>query len=150
MIKSIIILSFLLFISGCTSLPKNLETFSIQYGTMQIIEKSNTINGSDIIGATSKVRNMLEGDEEVSVSKLASGFRERVDISSLQQSDQLLVNSLITSIQSIIDQRFDSDESFRYREQKISILQLLDEIDEAVYSYGENEDNDSQETSEST
>lgn len=130
----ILILVLMLMVSGCVSLPS--DSFAVQYATIKLIEESE-VKASSIMETTDRVREIVEEDGDLSMLSLASGFRESVDLSSLSASDRLLVNAVISRIQDTISKEVDSRESFFRTEQKITVLRLLDSIDEAAMIYGE-------------
>lgn len=130
----ILILVLMLMVSGCVSLPS--DSFAVQYATIKLIEESE-VEASSVMETTDRVREIVEEDEELSMLSLASGFRESVDLSSLSASDRLLVDAVISRIQDTISKGVDSRESFFGTEQKITVLRLLDSIDEAAMIYGE-------------
>lgn len=130
----ILIIALMLMMSGCVSIPS--DSFVVQYATIKLIEESE-VDASSVMDTTDRVREIVGEDEELSMISLASGFRESVDLSSLSASDRLLVASVISRIQDTIAKEVDSRESFFRTEQKITVLRLLDSIDEAAIIYGE-------------
>ena len=117
---------------GCSTLNSPTSTFAVQYATLKVIEESETVDAERVIESTNKVRNILESNESLSLGELSKSFRERVDISSLPPSDQLLVNSLINGISGVISERIDDSSNPFTFSQKTTVLQLLDDVDEAA------------------
>lgn len=129
------LLSLTLIMAGCAALTSDQGTFVVQYATIKLIEQSDEVSAQNVLDTTNKVRGIVEENEELTMSSLASGFRQRVDISSLQPSDQLLVSAIISRIQSTVSERLDTNKSFFGIEQTTTILQLLDDVDEAASLY---------------
>ena len=117
-------------------LQKPDNSFVVQYATLKLIEQSDEVTAEDVITTTGKVRDIVngtgEGDAKLSLQSLNDSFRDKVDISSLAPSDQLLVNALITRVESTIASRVSDTSGFITSQQTTTILRLLDDIDEAA------------------
>lgn len=125
-----------IFLSGCAVLQGDAsQSFVVQYTTMKLIEESDNVEAIDVINTTQKVRDIIEEDESITMTALGAGFRQRVDISSLPASDQLLINAIISRVESTITPTVSSNKGFLSREQEITLLQLLEAIDEAAFVY---------------
>ena len=132
--KLLIALAMVLSLAGCAILEEssNTKTFAVQYATLKLLEESDSIDAQEVLDATQKVRMIISEDEQLSLTALSSSFRDKVDISSLQPSDQLLVNAIIRRVESTVTSGLDIDTDVITDSQTITLLQLLDDIDEAA------------------
>lgn len=131
MLKSILLLVAMSFLSGCASLEGGgfSSKIPVQYATLKAIDSSSNITPAGVLEHTQKVREILEININVSIDDLLSDAVERVALDKLDPADRLLVNMLFYQIETAAgDIQFEASADDRV----VRILTLLDWIDEAA------------------
>lgn len=89
--------------SGCASTgDTNREAvgrLAIQYATLKVIERSDTITAEDVVAHVERVRALVDENAEVSLVDLRQELLSRIDMEALDAADRLLVMTLLDQVE---------------------------------------------------
>lgn len=102
---------------------------AVQYGTLKVIEDSDSIDGPAVLERVSKLRAYIEADSVVDLVRLRAEAENLVDWDSLDASDRLLVLALFDQIETTAE-RADTP-----TELDANLQQILDWVEQAARVY---------------
>lgn len=96
-------LAVTLALAGCAGTDnENREAvgrLAVQYATIKVIERSDTITAEDVVAHVERVRALVDEDAEVSLADLRGELLSHIDMDGLDAADRLLVMTLLDQVE---------------------------------------------------
>lgn len=102
---------------------------AVQYGTLKLIEQSDSVDGQAVLDRTAKLRAYVEADSVVDLARLRAEAEGLVNWDSLDASDRLLVLALFDQIETT------AERTETPTELEATLLQILDWAEQAARIY---------------
>lgn len=131
----VVLVLSLAFMSGCAGMLKGekdvLTDTGIAYATLKFIDRSSdpTKRAGEVFSIIDEVLSLDFEDVSVLARELETAVRDRVDWSSLDDAEILLVDSLISLVRAELEERIDT---YQAPDALLSVRQVLETIRDAA------------------